>query len=827
MLSLVLAATVAQAGQIDPQQAQAIASQFISSSKMLKSSGDSSASMQLAYTATAQDDNSKNMLYVVNRGSDEGYVVVAGDDAAPNMVLGYTDNGSFDYDNAPDNLKWWLAEYVRQLEFITANGITAEEQVAPASFDTSVEPMVTTLWDQGSPYNDQCNGYYTGCVATAMAQVMNFHEWPKQGTGKKTYYDSYSGKRLTADFGSTTYQWDLMLDTYDSSSSAESCEAVATLMFHCGVSVEMAYMADASGAYSYDAAAALMEYFGYPDNVQIIHRDYRTYDEWVSTIKGEIDAARPVLLGGQSTDGGHEFVIDGYNTDGYFHVNWGWSGQSNGYYLLATLNPYEGQGIGSGSSSGFKYMQDAIINVQPPVGDETPLYEIDADEVVSSVSTAKVGESAGITLSSVINYGCQEVSINFGAMITDENGEEISSTFEDSRYTATSYSYIVYYSTHTVTYDIPADLADGTYRVYPIYRHYSDNTLTGRIHISQLSNQYVAMSVTDGIATFSNASTTYDQLTADNIIVVENSSFTSGSTSTIQVDITNNGEETFSGLLSFALLYQDSDDFAYYGTYYNYYTGFSDDFDVYTIDAGETQSVKMSLTISNFSADDDYYRVVVINNNYDIIGTPQLVKTNNPSITCTGNPQVESSDNVDANDIRASVTLRNQSSTDSYEGNVRALIYSNGKQTAILDTQAITIEADGTTDVYFAGEFPDAVAGNTYTLYIYNCANGSLLVPYYATFTVGTAHSSSVENVIASTTVRIFPNPVTNTLNISASGTPIEEVTIYSLSGTKVAAANGNGDATVQIDMTGLAAGTYLVRIASATGSSIEKVIKK
>ena len=218
LTSLTLAAFAAQAGPVSPSQAESIARQFAtnaSSPFKAKSTSMAGAVAKVAYTATSETDASHNLLYVVNSG--DGYVVVAGDDTAPNMVLGYsTDGGQFDYDNAPENLRYWLGEYARQIEYMANNGLTADQLAPAATFDTEVAPMITTQWDQDAPYNDQCpvlNGKrtYTGCVATAMAQLMNYHEWPKQGTGSHSY--KWNSQTLSADFGSTTYDWDKMADS--------------------------------------------------------------------------------------------------------------------------------------------------------------------------------------------------------------------------------------------------------------------------------------------------------------------------------------------------------------------------------------------------------------------------------------------------------------------------------------------------------------------------------------------------------------------------------------------------------------------------------------
>lgn len=828
LLSLALSAA-AQAAEISPAQAEAIALQFSAKDYSTKSVS-SKITPTVAYTATSETA-AQNLLYVVNRGNNGGYVIVAGDDAAQIPVLGYTDSGTFDYDQAPANLKGWLSEYARQIEYMASHGINAAQQVSPRTFDQNVEPMITTHWNQDAPYNEQCptldNGRkaYTGCVATAMAQVMNFHEWPQQGTGSNSYYDNPQnggcGQTLSADFGSTTYQWNHMLDDYDASSSQEARDAVATLMFHCGVAVNMTYMEDASGASSYTAADALVRYFGYPADVQVLSRDYHTYDEWVATIKGEIDARRPVLFSAQSTVGGHEFIIDGYNTDGYFHVNWGWGGQSDGYYLIATLNPYEGQGIGGGSDSGFKYMQDITINVEPPTGDEQETYEIAGGGLAAVTTTSSAGSTAEVSLEYIYNLSRQYVGVYAGAEIVNEAGETISKEINTNLPYFAGSGYLLSYSA-TLPFTIPADIAEGSYRIYPVYRNIGDETPAGRIKMASSGQQYVSMTVdSEGQATFSNTPTQWENLATANITVTENPTFTSGGTTTITVDITNNNDGTFSGPLSFALFEQESDKLGY--SPQSLYQ-----FDIYTIAAGETQNVEISLAISDFTPTARYYRIAVVNNNLEIIGTPQLIRVTNPTISLATAPSLlPSNDNVDCNNVRTTATLNNTSSTEEFEGTVRADILVAGRFTT-LDSKNVTIEAGGSLTVEFDGTFTNGEVGETYSLFIVD-ANNRQLFPY-TNFTVTTAYNdgtTTVENAVTNDATMVYPNPVGEQLNIDAAE-DIAQATIYGITGTMVASVGGNGTSSMQIDVAALPTGTYFVRIATASGATIvKKIIKK
>ena len=228
------------------------------------------------------------------------------------------------------------------------------------------------MWDQSAPYNDLCPEYngtrsVTGCVATAMAQVMRYHKYPAKGKGSNSYTSQTLALAASFDFASTTFDWDNMLPQYVSGSyTDDQAKAVATLMYACGVSVDMDYTPDDSGAMPYAAAEALINNFEYSSNIRFLQRDYYQYAEWMDLIKTEISNSRPIMYDGQSTEGGHEFVFDGYDENDMVHVNWGWSGVNDGYFAISALAP-SSLGIGGGTNlgGGFSSDQGMIIGIQP------------------------------------------------------------------------------------------------------------------------------------------------------------------------------------------------------------------------------------------------------------------------------------------------------------------------------------------------------------------------------------------------------------------------------------------------------------------------------
>ncbi len=224
-----------------------------------------------------------------------------------------------------------------------------------------VSPLVSTNWDQDYPYNMYCptmNGQHTlvGCVATAMGQIMRTNEYPEHGTGSHSY--NWNGQTLSADFENTTYNWNLMPNSLYSGSPFNQRQAVATLLFHCGVATEMDYGLNGSGTYTSFAESAFQLYFGYdPYTVQMRNKNSYNDEDWVAFLKADLDDGYPILYAGDDGSMGHAFVCDGYNGNNHFHFNWGWSGYYNGYYYLSSLNP---------GGYNFNQHQQAIFGIRPP-----------------------------------------------------------------------------------------------------------------------------------------------------------------------------------------------------------------------------------------------------------------------------------------------------------------------------------------------------------------------------------------------------------------------------------------------------------------------------
>ena len=357
-----------------------------------------------------------NGLYVFSISEEGGYVIVSYDDHTT-PILGFSENGKFDLENMPDNMRAWLQGYADEIAWLQQHG---NIQARPATQDNTrarshatddIAPMVSARWSQLAPYNDLCPDYstgqraVTGCIATAMAQVMDYHKWPTATTTVIPGYEDDRGNNHSS-LEATTFDWDNMQNNYSGIETSEQNTAVARLMQYCGYSVEMTY-GPKSGTNLFKVEDALKKYFDYNGTTTYISRSFYSNNKWEYIIYHELASHRPVLYAGMSTGSGHAFVCDGYKYEygtRFFHINWGWGGQSDEYYVLSVLDPYSGQGTGSSSKGGYYYGHEAVIGIQKSsdggtIADITPAkINLTANSMTLSSHTISIGETVTITL---------------------------------------------------------------------------------------------------------------------------------------------------------------------------------------------------------------------------------------------------------------------------------------------------------------------------------------------------------------------------------------------------------------------------------------------
>lgn len=361
---------------------------------------------------------SQQSYYVFPNANSKGFTIVSGDDRLPEIV-GYSSQGSYDENNLPEGFVSFMKAYQNLYNKVNLGDAEALKNLAEikawrnkknasAASTSAVAPLLGNIeWDQTSPYNNMCPKYdsvhvaATGCVATAMAQVMAYYKYPKQLKADiPGYVNRWNGipmeiPTITQEEG--VYDWDNMLPKYNKEANAtqQQKDAVAKLMYHCGAAVRMSYGPESGAAVS---SSKLAKYFGYDADLMMdLSRSSFTLDKWMQIIDTELAAGRPVLYGGQSSENGHQFICDGKDENGLYHINWGWSGNQNAYFDLSILNPEKG-GTGSGSAAdGFNRYCTMTIGIAPDNGVvDAPLAQIpsisvlyDADYVVITKGTRK------------------------------------------------------------------------------------------------------------------------------------------------------------------------------------------------------------------------------------------------------------------------------------------------------------------------------------------------------------------------------------------------------------------------------------------------------
>lgn len=331
---------------------------------------------QVAPAKNLRSDKTNNAPYYAFN-LEQGYVIVSGDDEMTELV-GYAENGFFDAENVPPQMQLWLDGYAEYVAAVQSGKAKARKILLSDSPSVVVEPLVTTKWNQDAPFNNFAPEYTddnnntqrcaTGCAATAMAQIMKFHNWPEQGVGHYSYEHQSFGT-ISSDFSEHVYDWTNMIDRYNNGEySNVQADAVALLMKDCGVSLNMNY-GPVSGASIYSYTPAFKNYFRYSSRT--VNRSGCETAEFTRIITDELQEGRPIIYCGTGEDGGHAFVVDGYDTNYFLHVNWGWGGYSDGYFDMNYMDP-AGLGIGGGSGA-FKWNQGIVL--ARPLKDGVEPYE--------------------------------------------------------------------------------------------------------------------------------------------------------------------------------------------------------------------------------------------------------------------------------------------------------------------------------------------------------------------------------------------------------------------------------------------------------------------
>ncbi len=649
-------------------------------------------------------ENSKATVAAYNRDGG-GFAITATDGA----LVGYSDSGTFSKATAP-------AALIELLEYPHTASYTPKD----ARY-TPVEPLLERIaWDQNDPYNLLCPVYYgsqrsaTGCAATAMAQIMRYHNYPDKGSGTNTYTpDNASLGEISVDFTQSTYDWANMPPTYGASSTETQRQAVARLMYDAGVAISMNYGA-MSGAMSQDWPDALVRYFGYDPGVTMLQRAFIDTGTWDATIRAEIAAGRPVYATGFTSTGGHAFVFDGYDEQGMVHVNWGWGGMSNGYFDTEWLTPST-QGTG-GSNGGFNSRQLIVTGICPPVAENLTSVILASEEgLTAQASRIDKSTPAKIKLpGKVYNHGWQaEATFVTALRVVDATGAKVT----ESRFTTEPVSLAKGASTVGLSFpelDMSA-LPDGQYSIVAIARP-ADGIRSERIQDLDLDfPNYLSATIADGHIKFQAPEMSVLSSTAP----VVNGQFYCDARSCIRATLGNNGGTAYNGTVAMALTDISTGRIVAKG-------------DAFTKDVQPGQSVDIELT-SVFNVQPGRYGLVITDRSGHKVSPATEIEAME---ACEGSPIASSGPDFGDNNrvtplaVNASAVITATPGT-AFSGYLYLYIYKDGSEDVAGSLGPVFAQASGgsETKVIFDGRFENGQPGQSYEARLVNGENFTYVTP--------------------------------------------------------------------------------------------------
>ena len=796
---------------------------------------------------------SNQHFYVFNLNDNQGWVMVADDDRCI-PILGYSKSGEFVTENLPSNIEDWLVGISSEIQYAIDNDIVPDESTMLlwkelfAGVSTEfinrgekvVNPLVQTRWNQAPYYNALCpyDNHYgertvTGCVATAMAQVLKYWNHPEVGSGSHSYSTSSYGT-LYANFGGAQYDWNNMPNRVTSANNA-----VATLMYHCGVSVDMSYGVSAtggSGAYvisSYSntehcAEYAFKNHFGYKSSAHGELKNNMSDSQWKSLMRADLDASRPLVYAGFG-NGGHCFICDGYDNSDKFHFNWGWDGQNDGFFSLSSLNPGSG-GAGGGSYS-FTNNQQAIFGLEPNNGGggggggggSSSNANLRLYSALSVESQIWFGSEISVT-ASIGNWGNTTFNGSFCAAAFDADGNFIDfidikscslqsgyyynfefSTTDNMVFVPGQYQVALFYKTSNEDWTIVDNGNYNNYGTFEIYYYddietYSDFTIlsnNGRLVQGSTARVKVDVANTGNSDFYGNLRVNLSTLNGEWVQNIEVKSMSSGLSSGYYYSLTFEGAITAEpGTYHMELAYYDNG-WYYAGAYYssNPITVVveAQEINADQYEANNTQSQAYKLVPSNW--------------------------TNNQTTLYTTGSNLHVGNDIDYYKIELptgrnyTINARLHDSYDSGNGHdytVDAMFaYSTDGQNysaGIDDVMDETITMSGGTVYFYVTPYFSGMSG-TYLLDIQINRSGSI----------------GIDEEYANNLV-LYPNPVKDLLHVRCDN--MRQYYIFSVDGKLVKSSQTNDNEAV-IDFSGLESGIYMLRITSDKDVVTKRIIKE
>lgn len=805
--------------------------------------GISSVDLQLVNLKTSNNQrysaSEPSLLYAFKFKNSDGFIFLSGDDHAT-PILGYSLESSFDHNNLPPSLRKWLEGYKKQLREIQFSNIEPTQEIEQLWKDLkqnkiegqtrssrSVSPLISTKWDQSPYVNELCpGGSVTGCVATAMAQIMKYWDYPQQGSGFHSYFEDDYGM-LSVNFGAATYDWVSMPDYVNAPNNA-----VATLMFHCGVSVDMNYSPQSSGAAgAIKVAPSLKTYFNYDASTSIASRVNYADAQWLNLLKNELDAGRPLYYEGFGGGSGHAFICDGYDNNNFFHFNWGWGGISDGYFTVNALNPGNlGTGGGSG---GFNSNQKVVYAIKPPPNAITYDLELN-DDVEASSNTIFYGQAFDIT-TNILNDGTNSFSGDFCAAIFDANSNFIDYVEINSGLSLPSgYTY-----NNGITFSTTGmfNLLPGSYTIGIYYRPTGGNWIM--VEDDWFYSNYEQITVVNP----------NDLELNSDIVVANGTTVTQGQSLSVNLNILNDGSSTFIGDYSVDLYSLNGDWIEEIGIF-SEQNG---------LPSGYTYNSPINFSSNSITAEPGTYLLAATylesGGNWQLVGSSNH---QNPIQIIVDAPELQP-DPYEQNDFEGQA----YSVPISFVNNTADLITNGANIHFIEDYDFYKLELPSgydyaincrTHDSYNSGN------GQTYTndvLWSYSIAgnwspvyddimasnisvwNGGTVIfkvaPYFQgqtgtyemDFSITRSPSTGIDD-LAAIDMEIFPNPARNVLNVQFSGVQkVEEARILDSKGQLVRLVKfSTTKESIALNLDGISAGVYFISIRTEANHFVNKFMK-
>ncbi len=686
--------------------------------------------------------------------NDKSTFFVSGDDSAL-PLLGYTDKPVSSENQLNPTARWWLGEYGRQIAWAVNNPRKAlgPKAVRKAPTDIAgkadISPMVKTTWDQAAPYNDQCPDFngsktYTGCVATAMAQAMYYYKYPSAGTGSISYEWENNESTLSSSLA-VTFDWNNMLLNYPSATSGTAAQrnAIASLMKTVGYSIKMNYGGDDEGgsaAISSDMIPALVNNFGYDKGMRYLYRDHYTSKEWASMIYDNLKNG-PIIYGGIGDLGGHCFICDGYrSSDGFFHINWGWSGTSDGYFSLNALEP-DALGAGGGSG-GFNYNQDAILDMRLPVSGsvkQKPYMSVEG-YLYGTASGRAITLIAGDEMASngFYNMSPWEGTFSYGVELKNQaTGAKSYVTIGNNK------KFQANYGVSQLYFNVPSGIANGVYAVRPVYKVSGDQNWTYMPYWVETSGiESLTLTVNGSDITIEGGRDVRPPETTFAYLDDTDLTFETGNSYNVHARIECNEGRDVNTKIYLALLYEDPEDPGYLYEIENFPTTSVD----INIKDGESKYFDFPIEIPSWVPEGNYYLGFMVDTPvaYGMINDDNyIVKVVKGSGTQPDDPSLsgDPSSVVVAYDVENPVfyagqaneivgEVLNQGTVTTTMPIYAALCIDDGSELTVLketvtDPVSVTVSAGAHKSVTLSMNVPDDLAeGEYYLAFIYNDAAG-------------------------------------------------------------------------------------------------------